>query len=87
MVVGNMLENMFSGGHHGGAWGAPAMQEQSPWGAPAATPADQNFVDSGTWDQPAAPDTSQDSSWTDNSGGWGSGDSGGGGGGSDDDTF
>jgi hypothetical protein len=105
LVAGNLLTNMLTGGHHMGesAWGEPAGgMAGNPWGAPAATDqgtwdntgggaaANQDYVDSGTWDQ----QPTQDSSWTDNSGGsWdtsggdsGSLDSGGGdsGGGSDD---
>ncbi len=80
MVVGNMLTNMFTGGHQmGGGWSEPAygMGGGSPWGAPAVTdqgawdnsgaaaPSNQDYVDNGSWDQQPA----QDASWSDNSGG------------------
>ena len=85
MVAGNALMNMFSphqssfGGESGVGAGAA-----SPWATPTDSGASgQDYVDNGTWDQPA-PDT--DSSWSDNSGGgdggWDSG-----GGGNSDDTF
>lgn len=109
MVAGNLLTNMLTGGHHlggGSAWGEPAGgMAGSPWGAPAVTDqgswdnsagaaaSNQDYVDNGSWDQ----QPTQDSSWTDNSGGsWdtsggdsGSWDSGGGGdsGGGSDDSF
>jgi uncharacterized protein len=88
MVVGHMLTDMFTGGSHGGGWAGPAAgamggpwespqaPDQSAWGAGGAS--DQNFVDSGSWDQSPATDPSQDASWTDNSGGgWDSGSGGG----------
>ncbi len=91
----------FGGGYGGGfAGGAPMVG--SPWGSAPAAP-DQGYVDQGTWDNAGAagtadpgyvdnstwdnPGTDQ-SSWTDNSGGSDSGwDAGGGGGGSDDDSL
>ena len=50
LVAGNALMNLFSGSHNpgggfGGGYGAP--MGGSPWGAP---PADQGYVDQGTWD-------------------------------------
>lgn len=83
------------GGMAGGPWAAPApaVTDQGAWNnaGGAAAPADQDYVDNGSWDQQSARDTS----WTDTSGGDGGGwdnsggggwDSGGGdsGGGSDD---
>ena len=96
MVVGNMLTNMFTGGHHmgggwgdptyggggGGPWGAPAVTDQGAWdNGGAAAPSNQDYVDNGSWDQQPA----QDASWSDNSGGGDSGswDSGGDSGGGD----
>ena len=100
VVAGNALMGLFSphqglgggfgggGGLGGSPWATPtgATQDTSGWGQGGGAAGNQDFVDNGTWDQP---DTSTDSSWTDNSGGGGS-DSGwdsGGGGGSSDDTF
>ena len=104
MVAGNALMSLFSphqglGGGFGGG-----MAEGSPWANPSvagpdavdtggwnagATPAgNQDYVDNGSWDQA----NSNDTSWTDNSGGGGGFDTGGGGwdsggGGGSDDTF
>jgi hypothetical protein len=85
LVVGNMLTNIFTGGQHAGSsWGNPASGA-SPWGAPApvdqgawdnsaaAAPSNQDYVDSGSWDQ----QPTQDASWTDNSSDSGSWDAGG----------
>jgi hypothetical protein len=101
MVVGNMLTNMFTGGHHtGSAWGDPAYGSgANPWGAAApvdqgawdnstpAAPSNQDYVDSGSWDQQPA----QDASWSDNSSDSGIRDSDGGGswdsGGGSNDSF
>jgi hypothetical protein len=71
----------FAGGQ-GGPWGgAPGgVVDTGSWGGGAARAGNQDYVDNGGWDQPAAP---SDSSWSDG-GGWGGGDSGGGG---SDDTF
>jgi len=106
MVAGNLLTNMLTGGHHiggsdwggsgggmaGNPWGASAATDQGTWdNTGGAAPSNQDYVDSGTWDQQPA----QDASWTDNSGGnwdtssgdsgsWDSGSSDSGGGGSDD---
>jgi uncharacterized protein len=89
----------FGGGGFGGAatgspWATPAASGQDSvdtgsWdqGGGAAPAANQDYVDNGTWDQP---NTSTDSTWTDNSGGGGGGDSGWGSGGGtsdSDDTF
>jgi len=101
MVVGNMLTNMFTGGHHAGsAWGDPAYGagantlgaaapvDQGAWdnSSPAA-PSNQDYVDSGSWDQQPA----QDASWSENSSDSGSRDSDGGGswdgGGGSDNSF
>ena len=91
MVVGSMLTNMFTGGHHGGSgFGGMGGTDQGGWSSGAGAGGNQDYVDSGSWDQPAA---APDSSWTDNNtGGGGGGDSwdsggGGGGGGSDSDSF
>jgi hypothetical protein len=99
LVAGNALMSLFSGSHSygggfGGGYGAPGG---GPWGS---APADQGYVDQGTWTDPSGGgstdpgyvdngtwDTSGDnqSSWTDNSSDGDSGfDSGGG---STDDTF
>jgi hypothetical protein len=87
MVVGGMLSNMLTGGHHtdggwggqsggmsGGPWGgSPAVTDQGAWDSSggAAAPSNQDYVDNGSWDQQPA----QDASWSDSSS---SGDSGGG---------
>jgi hypothetical protein len=102
LVAGNALMDLFSS-RRGEGFGGGAAPMGSPWAAPqdsvdtgawnsgAAPAANQDYVDNGSWDQ-----QSNDSGWTDNSGGgsggWdqGGGDSGGGwdqGGGSDDDTI
>jgi hypothetical protein len=85
----------FGGGMAGGSpWASPAAPTQDyvdtgSWdqGGGAAPAGNQDYVDNGTWDQPSGGGT-DDSSFTDNSGGgdggWDSGDSGGG---SSDDTF
>ena len=93
MVAGNMLSNLLSGEHHmggmpsglqSGPWGAPSGVDQGPWGGGGTPAGNQDFVDSGSWDQPVAdPPAAQDSSWSDNSSG-GSWDSGGSDGGSSD---
>jgi hypothetical protein len=90
----------FSGGGYSGMpgaspWASPPPPNQDyvdtgSWDqSGGASPAgNQDYVDNGTWDQPSGGGT-DDSSFTDNSGGsdggWDSGDSGGGS--SDDDTF
>lgn len=90
----------FGGGGYGGGpgaspWASPPPPNQDyvdtgSWDqSGGASPAgNQDYVDNGTWDQPSGGGT-DDSSFTDNSGGsdggWDSGDSGGGS--SDDDTF
>jgi len=85
VVAGNALMNLFSSPHAADP-AAGLAGAASPWTTPEAGAGNQDYVDSGTWDQP----TNQDSSWSDNSGGW---DAGGGGGGdwdsgsSSDDTF
>ena len=80
----------------GSPWATPAaggLADTSGWGqgGGAAPGGSQDYVDSGTWDQPA---TGGDSSWTDNTAApdssWDSGGGGGwdtSGGGSSDDTF
>ncbi len=104
LVAGNALMNLFSGGHGGGFGGGfggggnTTIIEQSPWGA---APADQGYVDQGTWDNSGGGQTDpgyvdngtwdtsgndQSSSWTDNSGGDSSWDTGSSGS-TDDDTF
>jgi len=85
MVAGNALMNLFSGSHGagggfgGGFGGGGSGESASPWTTPAAP--SQDYVDNGTWDQPAPDQSLPDSGGS----GWDSG--GGGGGGSDDDTF
>ncbi len=102
LVAGNALMNLFSGSHGGGFGGGlgggftpDAPMAGSPWGSP---PADQGYVDQGTWDNSAGgqadPGYVDNGSW-DTSGGDqsslpdDSGDTGwdNSGGGSNDDTF
>jgi hypothetical protein len=53
MVVGNMLENMFTGGHHGGGWGESGGGMMGggggggAWGSPAPAAVDQGAWDNG----------------------------------------
>jgi hypothetical protein len=50
LVAGNALMSLFSGGGRslgGGGFGGGAPPAGSPWGAP---PADQGYIDQGTWD-------------------------------------
>jgi len=96
LVAGNALMNLFSGSHSGGGFGsAGAPAAGGPWGGGA--PADQGYVDQGTWDTSGGQtdpgyvdngtwDTSggDQSSWSDTSSGDDSWDTGGG---STDDTF
>ena len=90
ILAASAISSLFSGNHGSGGFGGSGvggsgMGGSSPWSSPAPS---QDYVDNGTWDQPAAEQPA--SSWADNnntsSGGWdSSGDSGGGGG--SDDTF
>jgi hypothetical protein len=95
LVVGNAVMDMFSGHREGGGLfgggGATPLEgaAASPWATPAALPvppvppADQGFVDQGSWTTPDASTPQSDpSSWADTSGGssgadsdWASGDS------------
>jgi hypothetical protein len=98
VVAGNALMSLFSsreglgGGGLGGAqaggspWATPAAPVDSgTWGqGGGAAPANQDYVDNSTWDQPS---TGGDSSWTDNSSGGGDSSWDSGGGGNSDDTF
>jgi hypothetical protein len=49
LIAGNALMNLFSGGHNlgGGGFASGAPMVGGPWGSP---PADQGYVDQGTWD-------------------------------------
>ncbi len=47
IVAGNALMNLFSGGHTGGGGFGGAPTVGSPWGS---APADQGYIDQGTWD-------------------------------------
>jgi uncharacterized protein len=106
LVAGNALMSLFSphqsgfGGGFGSAgaaspWATPGTAaDTGSWGQGGAAAGNQDYVDNGTWDQPATGGDSSwadnsgttDASWTDNSGGGDSGwDSGGGG--NSDDTF
>ena len=66
ILAASAISSLFSGNHGSGGFGGSGvggsgMGGSSPWSAPAPS---QDYVDNGTWDQPAAEQPA--SSWADN---------------------